>query len=34
MQGLYKCVTKGIYPNIPGHFSSEIGNLVKILLVV
>lgn len=34
MAGLYKKVVKGVYPKIPTHFSSELNNLLRCLLVV
>lgn len=32
MDGLFKKVMKGIYPNIPSHFSMDLRNLIQILL--
>lgn len=34
MAGLYKRVIKGIYPKIPTHFSIDLNNLVKSLLIL
>lgn len=34
MAGLYKKVIKGIYPRIPQHFSKELDNTIKALLIV
>jgi NIMA (never in mitosis gene a)-related kinase 1/4/5 len=34
MAGLYKKVTKGIYPKIPTHFSQDLNNTVKALMIV
>jgi NIMA (never in mitosis gene a)-related kinase len=34
MAGLYKKVIKGVYPKIPTHFSQDLNNTVKILMVV
>lgn len=34
MAGLYKRVIKGVYPRIPSHFSKELDNVIKLLLVV
>ncbi len=34
MAGLYKRVIKGVYPKIPTHFSIDLNNLVKALLIV
>ena len=34
MQGLYKKVTKGVYPKIPNQFSSELSLIVRRLLTV
>jgi NIMA (never in mitosis gene a)-related kinase len=34
MAGLYKKVIKGIYPKIPTHFSQDLNNLIKALMVV
>lgn len=34
MAGLFKRVVKGQYPKIPTHFSFELNNIVKALLVV
>ena len=32
MDGLFKKVMKGIYPNIPSHFSMDLRNLIQSLL--
>lgn len=32
MQGLYKRVLKGVYQKIPGHFSTDLSNIVQMLL--
>ncbi len=34
MAGLYKKVIKGLYPKIPTHFSVDLNNTVKALMVV
>jgi serine/threonine protein kinase len=34
MQGLYKKVTKGEYPDIPRHYSSDLSNMIRSLLQV
>jgi NIMA (never in mitosis gene a)-related kinase 1/4/5 len=34
MAGLYKKVVKGVYPKIPTHFSTDLNNLLRSLLVV
>lgn len=34
MAGLYKRVTKGVFPRIPTHFSKELNNTIKALIVV
>lgn len=34
MAGLYKKVIRGIYPKIPTHFSQDLNNTVKALMVV
>lgn len=34
MAGLYKRVTKGIYPRIPNHFSKDLNNTIKALISV
>ncbi len=34
MAGLYKKVTKGLYPKIPSNYSSDLSAVVKALLVV
>ena len=34
MQGLFKKVTKGHYPRLPGHFSQDIQTVVRYLLQV
>jgi NIMA (never in mitosis gene a)-related kinase len=33
MAGLYKKVVKGIYPKIPNHFSKELDNTIKALII-
>ena len=34
MAGLYKKVIRGVYPKIPYHFSQELQQLIKSLIVV
>ena len=34
MAGLYKKVIRGVYPKIPYHFSQELQQLIKALIVV
>jgi NIMA (never in mitosis gene a)-related kinase 1/4/5 len=34
MAGLYKKVTKGLYPKIPSNYSHDLNAVVKALLVV
>lgn len=34
MQGLFKCVVKGQYPQIPSHFSIEMRSVIKCFLQV
>ena len=34
MQGLYKCVLKGVYPKIPQQFSADLSEMIKSLLQV
>ena len=34
MQGLYKCVLKGVYPKIPQQFSADLSEMIKCLLQV
>lgn len=34
MNGLYKRVLKGVYPKIPGNYSSDLNQMVKTLLQV
>ena len=34
MQGLYKCVLKGVYPKIPAQFSNDLSEMIKALLQV
>eukprot|EP00347_Sterkiella_histriomuscorum_P020119 403339033 len=34
MQGLYKRVTKGVYPKIPTHFSQDMSNILKYMIQV
>jgi NIMA (never in mitosis gene a)-related kinase len=34
MSGLYKRVIKGVYPKIPIHYSQELSQLVKSLIIV
>jgi len=33
MAGLYKKVVKGVYPRIPSHFSQDLNQTIKALLV-
>ena len=32
MQGLYKCVLRGVYPKIPAVFSADLSEMIKNLL--
>jgi NIMA (never in mitosis gene a)-related kinase len=32
MEGLYKKVTKGYYPKIPATFSTDLSNIIRLLL--
>jgi NIMA (never in mitosis gene a)-related kinase len=34
MQGLYKCVLRGVYPKIPAVFSADLSDMIKNLLQV
>ena len=34
MQGLYRKVLKGVYPKIPSHYSTDLANLIAVLLKV
>jgi NIMA (never in mitosis gene a)-related kinase 1/4/5 len=34
MQGLYKCVLRGVYPKIPAVFSVDLSEMIKKLLQV
>ena len=34
MEGLYKKVTRGIYPRIPAEYSQEISSVIRALLQV
>lgn len=34
MAGLYKKVIKGVYPRIPHHFSGDLNNTLKALMIV
>ena len=34
MQGLYKKIIKGKYQKIPTHFSQELNNTIKALLII
>lgn len=34
MAGLYKKVIRGVYPKIPNHFSNDLNNTIKSLLIV
>jgi hypothetical protein len=34
MQGLYKKIIRGIYPNIPSQYSSDLSNVIRTLLQV
>jgi NIMA (never in mitosis gene a)-related kinase len=34
MAGLYKRVIRGVYPKIPNHFSNDLNNTIKQLLIV
>jgi NIMA (never in mitosis gene a)-related kinase len=34
MNGLYKRVLKGVYPKIPGNYSSDLAQMIKQLLQV
>jgi NIMA (never in mitosis gene a)-related kinase 1/4/5 len=34
MQGLYKKILKGVLPKIPEHFSSDLWNLLRLMIQV
>ena len=34
MQGLYKKIIRGIYPNIPNQYSTDLSNVIRTLLQV
>lgn len=34
MAGLYKKVLKGVYPKVPTHFSTDLGNVIRMTLTV
>jgi len=34
MEGLYKKVTRGYYPKVPGHFSQDLNSIIRALLQV
>jgi NIMA (never in mitosis gene a)-related kinase len=34
MKGLFDKVCKGIFPKIPGNYSADLANMIKVLLQV